>query len=176
MNDQDAEKLARLWTESQPVVASYIFSLLPDFHQAEDVVQAVAVTLVKRFPEYDQARPFLPWVMGIARNKILNARRTVATDRHLLLGEAIADHLLVTVCHDESSEWRGSLRQALQQCLNKQRGQGVEILRLRYANNLKPAEIARQMGVTSGAVRALLHRARAALRTCIMHRMREASR
>jgi RNA polymerase sigma-70 factor (ECF subfamily) len=176
INEHDAEKLARLWTESQPVVASYIFALLPNFHQAEDVVQEVAVILVKRFSEYDQTLPFLPWAMGIAKNKVLNARRNVATDRHLLFDETSADHLLATICQDESADWRGALRHALQQCLNKQRGRILDVLRLRYASDLKPAEIAEQMGLTSGAVRALLHRGRTALRTCIRHRMREAAR
>lgn len=171
MNERDAERLTRLWTEAQPIVASYVFSLLPDFHRTEDVVQEVGVTLVKRFHEYDSTLPFLPWAMGMAKNKVLNARRAVVNDRHLF-DEALADHLLA-VGSEGTAESRGALRQALQQCLGKQQGRVAEVLRLRYALNLKPARIAQQMGVTGGAVRTLLHRARATLRECISHQMKE---
>src|SRR5688572_4486065 len=120
MNERDAERLTRLWTEAQPIVASYVFSLLPDFHRAEDIVQEIGVTLVKRFHEYDPTHPFLPWAIGMAKNKVLNARRTAMNDRHLF-DEALVDHLSV-VGLEETAKSRGTLRQALQQCLSKQQG------------------------------------------------------
>ena len=59
MNQQTSEQLARLWTESQPVVAAYVLSIIPNFHQAEDVLQQVAVALVSEFERFDASRPFL---------------------------------------------------------------------------------------------------------------------
>jgi RNA polymerase sigma-70 factor, ECF subfamily len=71
MDQKASEQLARLWTESQPVVASYILSIIPNFHQAEDVLQQVAAALVGEFQRFDPSKPFLPWVLGIARNLAL---------------------------------------------------------------------------------------------------------
>ncbi len=61
MQQEQTEQLARLWTESQSVVASYVLSLVRDFHCAEDILQQVAVVLVREFEKYDRSRPFLPW-------------------------------------------------------------------------------------------------------------------
>jgi RNA polymerase sigma-70 factor (ECF subfamily) len=174
MNEQDTERLARLWTESQHVVASYIFSLLPNFHQAEEVLQTVAVCLAKRFDAYDQDRPFLPYVMGIAKTEVLKAKRNCATDRHIF-GEALIDRLQAVYEESDMDEW-GAFRSALYHCLRNHKGRGLEALQWRYAHDFKPGAIATQMGLSAGAVRVLLHRARTALRKCVRLRMMQEAR
>src|SRR5690606_26774572 len=140
------ERLTRLWTECQPTVASYVLSLLRDVHKAEDVVQAVAVTLVTRFHEYDRTRPFLSWAMGIARHKVLHAMRARATDRHQFQ-EELAEHLKLAFEEEHDDQW-GEFRKALHACLAKQRGRIREVLSMRYSLDLQPVEIGRRMGVT----------------------------
>ena len=49
------------------MVAAFVLSIIPDFHQAEDVLQQVAVVLVREFGQFDTSRPFLPWALGIAQ-------------------------------------------------------------------------------------------------------------
>lgn len=162
---QKTEELARLWTEAQPMVASYILSLVPDFHKAEDVLQQVAVVLVRRFEEYDTGRPFLPWALGIARNVSMEARRELAKSRSQLLDDGLVE--TVQAAFEDEAEFASSVRSALKNCLRKQRVRILEVLRLRYAEDLKPQDVAKRLGVTSGAVRVMLFRAREELRGCI---------
>jgi RNA polymerase sigma-70 factor (ECF subfamily) len=165
MRQQTSEQLARLWTESQPVVAAFILSAVPDFHQAEDVLQQVAVVLVREFDKFDTSRPFLPWALGIARNVALKSRRETARHSKYLLSDALLDRIQ-TAFH-ESEDSLIAIRKSLRNCLNKQPEKVLELLQWRYAHDLKPREAAVRMGITSGAVRAMLHRAREALRKCI---------
>lgn len=165
MQQQHTEQLARLWTESQPIVASYIVSLVPNFHQAEDVLQQVAVILVREFDKYDLNRPFLPWAMGIAKNVALKSRRQAALDSVPLLEGELLDR--VQTAFEEHADAWAPFRRALQDCLRHQGARMRDALRLRYAHDMKPHDVAQQMGITSGAVRVLLHRAREALRKCI---------
>jgi RNA polymerase sigma-70 factor (ECF subfamily) len=165
MDQLSSEKLARLWTEAQPVVGSYILSLLPDFHQAEDVLQQVAVLLVREFEKYDASRPFLPWALGIARNMVLKSRREAARNSKHFIGEAMMDQ--IQAAFEEQPDAWGSMRKALRRCLGEQPPKMLELLRWRYAFDLKPAEVARRMGITGGAARVMLHRARLVLRQCI---------
>lgn len=165
MDQQNSEQLARLWTESQPVVSAYVLSVIPDFHQAEDVLQQVAVVLVREFEKYDAGRPFLPWALGIARNVALKSRRESARGCRSLLSEALLDRF--QAAFEENEEMWPAIRSGLRDCLRKQPEKVLELLQWRYAYDLKPAEIAIRMGITSGAVRAMLHRAREALRKCI---------
>lgn len=165
MDQLNSEKLARLWTEAQPVVGSYLLSLLPDFHQAEDVLQQVAVLLVREFEKYDASRPFLPWVLGIARNLAMKSRREAARSSKHFFGEALMDQIQAAF-QEQPDSW-ASVRKALHHCLSEQPQKVLELLRWRYAFDLKPAEVARRMGITSGAARVMLHRARVVLRRCI---------
>jgi RNA polymerase sigma-70 factor, ECF subfamily len=173
MNAQETEALARLWTESQHVVASYIFSLMPDFHRAEEVLQTVAVCVAKRFEVYDRNRPFLPWVMAIAKTEVLKSWRKSASDRRVF-GEALMERL--EVAYEEDADQWSPFRSALYHCLQQLKGRSMEALQLRYVHNLKPAPVAARMGLSGGAVRVLLHRARSSLRRCIRQKMAEEAR
>jgi RNA polymerase sigma-70 factor (ECF subfamily) len=165
MEQQDSEQLARLWTESQPVVAAYILAIIPDFHQAEDVLQQVAVVLVREYERFDSSKPFLPWALGIARNCALKSRRDVARRSKHVLSDAVLDG--IQAAFEEHDDSLLAMRKFLRYCLNKQPRKVLELLQWRYAQDLSPTDVAAQMGITAGAVRAMLHRARQALRRCI---------
>jgi len=89
-----------------------------------------------------------------------------------LLDQELVDR--VQAAFEEQSEGWAAVRQALRSCLEKQSKRMLEVLRWRYAYDLKPQEVAHRMGVTSGAVRVMLHRARAGLRECIDRKVRTA--
>lgn len=165
MSQESSEQLARLWTESQPIVAAFVLSAIPDFHQAEDVLQQVAVVLVREFDRFDTSRPFLPWALGIARNVALKSRRDVARRSKYVLNEAVLDQLQIAFHEGEDSLI--AIRKSLRHCLDKQPEKILELLKWRYAHDMKPSEAAVRMGITSNTVRAMLHRAREALRKCI---------
>jgi RNA polymerase sigma-70 factor, ECF subfamily len=169
MDQESTEQLARLWTQAQPVVSSYVLSLVRDFHQAEDILQQVAVILVREFEKYDSTRPFLPWSLGIAKNVALKSRRDSVRNAGQLLNSELVDQL--QAAFEQDLEVWGSLRQALHACLEQQKGRLREALRWRYSMDMKPQSIAEKMGTTAGAVRVMLHRARAVLRECIRRRM-----
>jgi len=69
MQQERTEQLALLWTQSQSVVGAYILSLVRDFHVAEDLLQQVAVVLVREFEKYDPRGRFClgPW--GLPRTR-----------------------------------------------------------------------------------------------------------
>src|SRR5262245_25378219 len=80
-NSDAHEQFTRLWTAAQPVVASYLGSLVPDFRDAQDLLQNVAIACLRKFAEYDSQRPFTTWALGMARLEVLNLRRTHARSR-----------------------------------------------------------------------------------------------
>jgi RNA polymerase sigma-70 factor, ECF subfamily len=165
MQPEGAEQLARLWTQAQPSVGAFIFSIVRDFHLTEDLLQEVAVVALREFEKYDIQRPFLPWVLVIARNAALMALRTKNRSRNELLNEDLIDEIQMTFHKD--SDRLDAMRRALKLCLAKQKNRMLEVLKWRYAHDLQPQAIASRMGMSSGAVRILLHRSRAALRECI---------
>ena len=63
--------LARLWVSAQPTLMSFITAGVRDFHAAQDLLQDTAEAVAEGFDDYDPARPFTAWALGIARNKVL---------------------------------------------------------------------------------------------------------
>ena len=162
------EDFTRYWTQAQPVVARYVNSIVPDFNQAEDVLQEVAVVLLRRFDEYDPSRPFAAWALGIARNKILALHRARPLS---CLGDC-PDILeaAASACEELAPEMEAR-RRALRECVGEVHGRAFKLLSLRYEQSLKPQEIARRLGMAAGAVRVALLRLRDTLQDCVERRL-----
>jgi RNA polymerase sigma-70 factor (ECF subfamily) len=170
MNEAQTEQFAMLWVKAQPTLAAFIRSLLHDFHQTEDVLQRVAVTLVRKFDQYDASRPFAAWAIGVAKFEVLYYRRERATDRHVFNDEIVDQ---IALGYQRFAAEADPFREALERCLQQLDGRSKTAVELRYANGLKSPAVAREMGLSPGAVRMLLCRVRQSLRDCIEQRVHE---
>lgn len=164
MDLQQSERCAALWTAAQPTVAAFVRTLMPDFQQAEEILQRVAVMLVRKFDDYDSRRPFAAWAIGFAKNEVLYFRRQQATDKHLF-DDTLVEKIAVT--YEQLVDEVDPMRQALANCVEELRGRSRRVIELRYVRGFTSEEIAKKMDLKSGAVRVLLHRVRAMLRECI---------
>jgi RNA polymerase sigma-70 factor (ECF subfamily) len=168
MQPLQAEQFAALWTAAQPMIAAFIRTLVPDYQQADEVLQRVAVTLVRKFDRYDPSRPFTAWAVGVAKYEVLYYRRERATDKHLF-GDEIVDQI---ACRYELlAEEVDPVREALRHCLDQLKGRSRRVIELRYRRGMKSNAIAQEMALSSGAVRMLLCRVREVLRRCIERRV-----
>ncbi len=168
----DSERFTREWTRAQPVVSSFIGAVVRDFNSAEDLLQDVAVVLLKRFSEYDPSRSFTGWALGIARLKVLEAKRAP----HDLLA-ADPQHLeTLALAHEELSPEIERSKAALRECLQTIKGRALTLLKLRYDRAIKPQAIAAEMGMNPGAVRVMLTRTRQTLFDCIQKQLASARR
>jgi RNA polymerase sigma-70 factor (ECF subfamily) len=160
----DNEKFMRHWTRAQPVVAGYVGSLVPDFHEAEDLLQEVSVVLLRKFSEYDETRPFVAWALGVAKYEVLASRRSHARSfisYHEKITQAVAE------VYEEMTPELEARAAALKDCLGRLQGRSRELLSLRYEKALKPRQIASRLSMASGAVRTALSRTRQALGECV---------
>jgi RNA polymerase sigma-70 factor (ECF subfamily) len=168
--DQKAvTELAVYWTKAQPQVANFISLMVPDFHDAEDVLQRVAVALVKKFREFDPQRSFPDWAVGIARYEILAYRRRKARDRHVFDEQIIAQ---ITQMYREVEPAFDEVREALAECVKKVTGRNRRLLEMWYLHGVNQVQIARELNTTPSTIYVSLHRIRLALRDCVHRRLR----
>ncbi|RWM31211.1 MAG: RNA polymerase [Mesorhizobium sp.] len=75
--DGDGHAYAALLEAIAPIVRKTVLRQTAAFqrHEAEDIVQDVLVALHVARATYDPARPFLPWLAGIARIRISDTTR-----------------------------------------------------------------------------------------------------
>jgi RNA polymerase sigma-70 factor (ECF subfamily) len=168
MRDEDHDRFIRCWTQAQASIAGYVGAVVQDAHLAEDVLQDIAVTLLRKFPDYDPARPFIAWAMGIAKIEILTMRRDRARAASRFRAETVA---ALAEVWQELLPAADERRLALGECLKLVTGRNRELVALRYEQQLGAQQIAGRMGTSAGAVRIALMRVRAALLACIERRL-----
>jgi RNA polymerase sigma-70 factor, ECF subfamily len=164
MQSSDHERFTQVWTQAQPIVSSYINSVVPDFHEAQDVLQKVSIILLRKFSEYDSARPFVSWAIGIARFEILATRRSHARSFLTFRPEIVET---ISQAYAEMAPELDERTHALRDCIKQIQGHASEVLKLRYEKALSPKAIADIAGMTAGAVRVMLLRIRSSLKKCI---------
>ncbi len=123
------ERLARLWLEAEPAVRAFVFSAVGGFQDAEDVVQKVALTVARRFEEYDAARPFVAWVLWLAKSRVADHYRKQGRER-LVFSEALMDQLAEALVHREPE--RSARQEAMERCIEKLPAKSRQLLELRY--------------------------------------------
>jgi RNA polymerase sigma-70 factor (ECF subfamily) len=167
MNNSDkqrAEEIAVLWTNAQPVVVAYVSSIVRKFQDTDDILQQVAVAVIKNYEKYDKKCSFVAWAIGIAKNEILMYRRN--NSKGMLILDAKAIERVSEVYEKESAKFDDT-REALDICIKKLRGRWKQILEMRYLSELNITRIAQKLGMTHSAVYTNLHRIRLALRECV---------
>lgn len=163
-----AERLASLWTQAQPVVSAYLASMLPDYHARQEVLQNTAVVLVRKFADYDEARPFAAWAIGVARLELLK-HRAKASEKRVLFSEPVLAAAAERFA--ETADRQGPTEEALELCLGQLTERSRKLLKLRYTADLATEQIAERVGAKHSAVRVALHRVRKTLRDCIDQRL-----
>jgi RNA polymerase sigma factor (sigma-70 family) len=140
---------------------------------AEDAVQESLVCLLRSIHTYDPARPFAPWLKVLVFN---TARRDHARGRREELHEQAAlgqeGEGLAPAPGRGMDLARASqrVREAFAHLSPRQR----EILDLVDLQGETPAEVARLLGLTAGAVRGQLFQARRAVRSVLTDAERDA--
>jgi RNA polymerase sigma-70 factor (ECF subfamily) len=149
----------RLFDDFHYLVWRYGFAHLGDHASADDLAQEVFVAAVKAIGRLrDETRPGVEgWLLGIARNKVADRFRQSARERKLQLirPELEADPAEIAV--------RRLTVQRLRACLDTLPEPQRDIVIRRFVLDQSLEHVARATGRGIGAVKALQHRAVAAL-------------
>jgi RNA polymerase sigma-70 factor (ECF subfamily) len=158
---RDGSLFLRLYAEHQLALHSYIRSMLPDRHEAAEVMQEVAVVLWKKF---DSARDFRRWAFGVARLETLRFLRDRKRDR-LVFDESLVLQLAEEAQASENRHEKQ--REALEGCLQKMPAPQVDLVLKAYRKGTRMDQMAADRGQTPMALYKVLHRIRQILLGCM---------
>ncbi len=158
------ERLAKHWLEAEPSVQAYVFAAVSRFQDAEDVVQQVALTVARRFDEYDETRSFSAWALWLAKSHIVDHYRKKGRER-LLFSDALMDKFAEVLVQQQAV--RAARSEALEHCLDKLPEKSRQILAMRYEDDAPIERVAEAIESTAGAVRVTLYRIRNLLAECM---------
>ncbi|SFI28809.1 sigma-70 family RNA polymerase sigma factor [Planctomicrobium piriforme] len=166
--DRQYEEFLRLFSQNRERLFAYIFSLLPNHADAEDVFQRCSLLLWRKFSEFDVERNFLAWACGVALNEVRNFLRSAHRDRLRF------DSSLVTQLSDHrlgALETSGENLKILQGCLEALKATEQDLVRVAYDGNSTLKDFADATGQALQTLYNRLGRIRRMLLECVRRKL-----
>lgn len=170
--DARYELFIQRFAHHEPDLRRFIRSLLPNWTDADEVLQQTAIVIWKKFEQYDPETHFMKWACVIARFESLAYRRKMARDR-LVFREDILE-LMADEGIDELEDRRQE-HIAFESCLRDMPEKQRRFLTLAYTRGVKTKDLAEQAGSTAAAFYMRLKRLRHQLMHCIEAKTQAAS-
>ena len=150
------------------MLTTYIRTAVHNHVTVDDIWQDTMLTAWRRWDDYDREKPFGAWLRGIAAKNILAWHRKHSRD-HLWCDEAALEYLNQTIGEFQSlsgDTFQEKLN-ALRDCIEALPNRYQEAIRMRYEEELKPAEIATTQSVNTETIKKQIQRAKSMLFECI---------
>jgi RNA polymerase sigma-70 factor (ECF subfamily) len=165
---ESRKRLMALMTRHQRQIFSYIYTLVPRRHDAEDLLQETSVVICEKFHEFKPGTDFVAWACQIAWWRVRYSRQKFARSK-VVFDQDVLDAVARTASSlapelDERHE-------ALAQCLGKLHARDRELVLTRYEPGLGVEEAARRSGRSLDAAYKALNRIRKSLFDCVTHQL-----
>lgn len=165
--DDQYEEFLSLFSTNRERLSAYIYSMLPNQADAEDVFQRVSLLLWRKFSTFDAERSFLSWACGIAFYEVRNFLR--ASHRRRM---QFNSDLMTTLADEriENLENREDLLPLLRSCLESLPVSHRELIRAAYEEGQCIKSFAESSGQALQTVYNRLSRVRRLLLDCIQRK------
>ena len=168
--DESRRQFVRLMTKYERLVYGYILSLVPNWNDADEILQETNIRLWEEFDKFVPGTNFAAWATRVAHFQVLTWRRAVSRSR-LVFDHRVIDSLAQEpYWTDDDFDER---QQALGECVSELPERSHELLRRCYAQGLKIKEVAARLKRSPAAVYKSLERIRSALQVCVERKLRQ---
>ena len=160
----NVEEFVQLFARNQRGIQAYIWTLVPNRADSDDLMQETSVSLWRKWSEFDRQRDFFRWACGIAFIEVLRYRRKSASQR-MWFSEELMETLAVEFVDDaELCEMR---TEALQSCLEKLDERDRKIIEARYRDGANVQAVAQELSRPVSTLYKMVVRIRDRLHMCI---------
>jgi RNA polymerase sigma-70 factor (ECF subfamily) len=164
-NHDPSEEFARLLSQCEKQLFSYILALVWNVQDAEDLYQQTAMTLWSKFDGFERGTDFPRWAFATARLVTSNFQRTQRRHREFLTPD-----LAATLADKQAALPAGefdSLGTALVGCMDRLSQSDRDLVQLCYGEEQSIKEIADRLGRPAQSTYNSLFRIRRWLFDCI---------
>jgi RNA polymerase sigma-70 factor (ECF subfamily) len=164
----DRKRLVALLTAHQRQVFSYIYTLVPNVNDAEDMLQETNMVICDKFHEFTPGTDFLAWACRIAWWQIRYAQQKYARSK------VFTDDKVMEAVATTTAEIAGELdarQEALRTCLQRLSDRDRRTVLSRYEPGGGVPHAAQESGRTVQATYKALSRIRSVLFACVTSRL-----
>jgi RNA polymerase sigma-70 factor (ECF subfamily) len=147
-------------------IFAYIFTLLPNRADAEDVLQEVSKLMWEKFDEASPPEDFVGWACRFAFYKVMEHRRSVRR-QGVIFSDSMLERVAETVSEHAAALRLDERRAALACCLGKLGRVDRQLLEARFREGATVQSVAKRLGRSADGVYKSLARVRRALHDCV---------
>ena len=164
----DPQEFVRLLTQSQRRVYAFVLAMVPNWADADEILQETNVRLWDEFARYSPGTDFGAWACTVARYQVLTFRKRQSRER-----VRFTDAFLDVVAEEWAAgdDDAADRHVALEQCVNQLAPVNRDLLRAYYRPGADAAAVADGAGRSVEALYKALSRIRRFLHDCIRRRL-----
>ena len=163
-HENSRAELVGLLTRNQRKIFAYIYTLVPNRADAEDILQETSVTIYKKFDEFESGTDFVAWANRIAWWKVKAAQQKFARSK-VVFNEEVMEAVVATAGTMEAE--MSDRHEALGSCLKKLNERDRRMVLTRYESGSGVERAAAQAGRSRQAAYKALGRIRQLLLDCV---------
>jgi RNA polymerase sigma-70 factor, ECF subfamily len=156
--------------QHQRKLYSYIYTLVPNVTDSDDLLQETNLVLWNKRQEYKLGTNFQAWACRIAYYNVQNFLRAKGRTRSFFSEEFLSDISEMLIDHTEVHTVYSML---MINCLGKLSTASQQLLKLRYDGTHTIQEVANQMGRPVGSLYNSLSQIRRKLWDCVQYALKE---
>jgi RNA polymerase sigma-70 factor (ECF subfamily) len=164
VSKESVDAFVRLLGQNQRRIFLYVMSLVPDWNDAEEIIQETNLVLWREFGRFQPGTNFAAWACKVALHQVLAWRKRARRDR-LEFSPAFLEAVAEEASAD--ADLLEERAQRLARCIERLPADRRQLLRLRYSEGLAIDAIARQVERSEEAIYRALSRVRRALHDCV---------
>lgn len=160
-------------TAHERLVYGYILSLVPNWADADEILQETNIRLWEEFDKFVLGTNFAAWAIRVAHFQVLTWRKKASRSR-LVFDQSVVDAIAAEPSWtDEAFEAR---QQALGECVSNLPDHSRDLLRSCYVRGTKIKDVALRLNRSPASVYKALERIRGILQSCIQHKLEKITR
>jgi RNA polymerase sigma-70 factor (ECF subfamily) len=162
-----SDQFVDLVTPHQSQLLGYLYAILRNSQDAEDVLQQTYLELWRKFDQYDPSQSFFGWARQFARIQAIQFLRKSRRHR-LQFSSALIDLLADEILAEPQQYSQESARlRSLRACIGRLRESDQKLVRQCYRDHLTFRQIAEMLGRSPQSLGNSLRRIRITLLECI---------
>ena len=169
---EDRREFVRLLTRNERQVYAYLLSLVPNWADADEILQETNIRLWDQFDQFNPETDFGAWARSVAHYQVLTFRKRVSRER-MRFSQEFVDAVQAQYDASQSESTDDERRDALADCIEKLSLGQQEMLRATYSQEHSIKDVAERLERPVSAVYKALSRIRRALYECVSNSLRK---
>lgn len=166
---ENSDKFISLLIPNQKRILGYILTHVPNYADADDILQNTLSILWKKFDRFDPETDFVAYANAIAKYEIMNYFRKSKKNQKLHFDETL--HKIIEEESESTSHLFNQRRDAMKECFKEFTAKDKQLIKMRYEQDLSFSKIGKRLCISSPAALKKISNIHSRLIRCIRLRL-----